>query len=847
MLAIQREPIGSTHSIGEFAMRRVILLSATACSLLSHVSISAAADASGAEGPQTRKGGSGLEEVIVTARKREESVLKVPVVATVLNAQVLDDAQIIDIQGITTKVPGLLVGSSVGTVGTQISLRGIGTSALDAGIDQSVSLNIDGQQFSQGVTFRSGIFDLAQAEVLRGPQALFFGKNSPGGVIALTTADPGGSAEVIARQSYEFESEENRTELILSGPVTDTLGLRLAGSWADSAGYFNNTATAVPGQGGKDPKYRDFGGSENYIVRGTALWQPSDRLRARLKINVTRDKSKSPPQLQNVSCPFSTGPSVLGFQFIGGPIPCVQDENYELVDMDPAFFGGLNQDGSPGLRNGGVPFDEIEQHFEVLDLSYDFANGVSLTSTSTYYDNETDVSFNGTSGGAAGPAIFADNHFTREDFTQELRVESDNPGAINWMLGGFYQEADMMNRIYIGGNAAIGLPRTLAAGSHDLDISSASMFGQLRWMTFEALEIAAGVRYTDEERSDDAVSYSLATRTFADAVLPTPEIASQNWSPELTITYTPTDSLTVFGAYKQGYKSGSYSITTPFNGTDNSFDDEKVDGGELGLKSRLFDRSMFLNIAAYYYKYTGLQVGVSQPAGASGVPVLRTLNAGDSETYGIDFDAAYQVAAVPGLSTNLGVNWNKAKFESLHGVPCYGGQTIAMGCDESFDAGWIGLAGPSPRFTAQDASGEPLGRAPEWQAVGGLDYEVNLGERVALAIGASVQYSSEYSVIIGDRDDYYQDSYTKYNGYIALKDPDNSWELSLIGNNIDDVLRAGYCGNSDFQNSTVFTAFAQQYGRATNPSGKIDDVGCVVDAGRQIFLKLTIRPMGWIR
>jgi iron complex outermembrane receptor protein len=629
--------------------------------------------------------------------------------------------------------------------------------------------------------------------------------------------------------------------------VSDTLGLRLAGSWSDSEGYFNNTATAVPGQGGKDPKYRNYGGTESYIVRGTALWQPNTAFRARLKVNVTRDEGKTPPSLQIVSCPSGTGPSVLGFQFIGGPIRCKQDENYEVVDMDPAYFGGFNQDGSPGLRNNGVQFDEIEQHFEVLDLSYDFASGLSLSSTSTYYDNVTDTSFNGVMAGAAGPTLFADNHFTREEFTQEFRLESDNADAINWMLGGFYQDAAMANRIFVGGNRATFLPATLTAGSHDLDISSWSMFGQLRWMMLDELELAAGVRYTDEERSDDAVSYNAATGTFADAVLPTPEIKSQNWSPEVTVTYTPTDTLTLFGAYKQGYKSGSYSITTPFNGTDNSFGDEEVKGGEFGLKSRLLDHHLSLNMAAYYYEYTGLQVGVSQPSGDSGVPVLRTLNAGDSETYGIDFDVAYQFQGAPGLSANLGGGWNKAEFVSLHGVPCYGGQTVALGCDESFNANYVSPAGPSPRFTAQDASGQPLVRAPEWQLVGGLDYEVDLGKRLTLALGASAQYSSEYLANIGDRADYYQDSHTKYNGYITLRSQNDAWELSLIGNNIGDVLRAGYCANSDFQNTTVFTNFAQQFGRPTNPSGKIDDVGCSVDPGRQIFLKLTIRPMGWMR
>ena len=190
------------------------------------------------------------EEIIVTARKRQESILKVPVVETVIDSDTLQQSQITDIQAVTTKVPGLFVGTSVLAIGSQISLRGVGTSALDAGIDQSVSLNIDGQQFSQGLTFKSGLFDLAQAEVLKGPQALFFGKNSPGGVIALTTADPKDYFEIIARGSYELVAREKRTELILSGPLSDTLGARLAGTWSDRDGYFKNTAVAIPGLGG---------------------------------------------------------------------------------------------------------------------------------------------------------------------------------------------------------------------------------------------------------------------------------------------------------------------------------------------------------------------------------------------------------------------------------------------------------------------------------------------------------------------------------------------------------------------------------------------------------------------
>ena len=89
-----------------------------------------------------------------------------------------------------------------------------------------------------------------------------------------------------------------------------------------------------------------------------------------------------------------------------------------------------------------------------------------------------------------------------------------------------------------------------------------------------------------------------------------------------------------------------------------------------------------------------------------------------------------------------------------------------------------------------------------------------------------------------------QRGFTKLNAYLTLKDADDRWELSLIGNNLNDVLRGGYCANTDLQNTTVFTRFAQVTGQATNPTGKIDDVACVVEPGRQIFIKLTLRPLG---
>jgi iron complex outermembrane recepter protein len=815
------------------------LLVTTACSLLFPAVPAFAQDAPPPDAPTVDS-----SDIIVTARRRQESILHVPVVETVLSGETIERAQITDLFGISSKVPGLRVSPSVSTVGNLISLRGIGTSALDAGVDQSISLNIDGQQFSQGLTFRSGMFDLAQAEVLKGPQALFFGKNSPAGVIALTTADPQDFVEVIGRVSYEFEAREPRAELILSGPVSDTLGLRLAGSWSDREGYFKNTAgaTAIPSLGGAVPKHSRSDGNENWIIRGTAVWQPTDRLRAKLKVNVTQDKSENPNGLQFYSCLSGPGPSVIGVPFIGGTHPCRLDDETEIADLVPAAF--------PGVTNNGTPYLTIKQHFGVLSLDYDIADDIMASSTTTYYKNKTDSMIHGTYAGAAA-SLWADNHFTRRDTTQEIRVESDyGDKPLNWMVGGYYQDAKMTNDIVIGWNQSLNaitgpliglvLPAILDQGTHDVRIESASLFGQLRWRPVETVEIAGGVRWTDEQRSNDP------TRFGFPVTIPKPKISSQNWSPELTITYTPTDDLTIFGALKQGYKSGSYQITTPNpQNEDRSFGDEKVQGGEIGIKSRLLDRSLSINAAFYHYDYEGLQVGVSQPAGPGGVPITLTKNAGKARTYGVDFDASYRPPSAEGLTLNLAVNWNKAKFLELNGVPCYGGQTIAMGCDQP-------PLNAQGNFTARDESGTPLERAPEWQVVGGFDSEIPLSDALDLLFGTNAEYSSSWQSPIGKRADFRQPSYTKLNAYVSLRGKNDDWEVSLIGNNLTDVIRCGYGTNSDFQNTTVLTALAQTTGAASNAgpftppgqSGHIDEAACIANPGRQVFIKLTLKPMG---
>lgn len=784
-------------------------------------------------------------DIIVTSRKRQESILKVPVVQSVLTSESIASAKIVDIGGVTRNVPGLVIGGNVLTVGAQVSLRGVGTSTLDAGVDQSVSLNIDGLQFSQGATYNVGLFDLAQIEVLKGPQALFFGKNSPGGVIAMRTADPGEQAEVIATQSYEFYARELRSELIVSGPVSDTLGLRLSGMYSDDDGYFLNKATPQPGTGALAPDDR-WGRTKQYILRGTAVWKPSSDFSARLKVNHAFQKTLGAGSPLGL-CPDGPGlpPSAEalnpGLQLIHPNDDCKVDRNVYIVDLDPAAF----QD----LRNGGEPFTRTRQSFGTLELVYRPASDISVTSTTGYFRTTVDGMINGVNSGYAGSTLIADNHFTRRDFTQELRIESDyRDRPLNWMIGAYYQDAQVANRVVVNGNSryvtgiaapffpVLPVPALFATfkGINDVDIKSISAFGQLRWQVVPQLEIAAGARYTDEKRRDDAFSLASMYAVPVPIAIANPQLKSSNISPELTVTYTPTDDLTIFGALKQGYKSGSFILTAPpAPGRDNSFGDEKVQGGEIGFKARTLDRALNLNGAFYYYKYSGLQVGANTIDPATGNTVIKTVNAASAKVYGVDFDLAYRPPSVDSLALRLAVNWNRGRFQKFNNATCDTGQTIGQGCNLT--------VGGSP---ARDLSGTRLPRAADWMINGGFDYDLAVGTGKTLSFGSSVQFSTKYTTTLGDRPDTFQRAFAKWNANVSYKADDGGWEVALIGNNLTNKYTTGNCTLFDAAGGNVLAISAP--GLAVSPIGN-PEAACIPDLGRQVFVKLTLRPLGLFR
>lgn len=770
---------------------------------------------------------SSVDEIIVTARKREESSLDVPVIVSAISQERLQRLQLTEIKDLAARIPGLGFTASFGSIGTQVYLRGVGTTSFNAGVDQSVSLNIDGMQMSQGLAFTSGMFDVASVEVLKGPQALFFGKNSPGGIIALRTADPTDELFASLRYGYEAEAINHRAEMVLAGPVSQTLGFRIAALYEDSRGFFKNLAIADPATGSRAPDTVRNPSSESLVIRGTALWEPTEDFTARLKVTHAKDDRLGGIARQYVSCPDGTDPPSpgIGVPFLGGGEDCKLDRVIRMAYMDPAAY--------PGIQRNGVDFQDITQNYGTLELNYNIHPKIRVTSATAYYKSKNRSSFNAVYTAFAGTPLVSQNRFRRRDFTQEVRIDTSFDSPLNVTIGGFYQDANVQDFSTQIGNIKYGFSGNLGIFENNMAVNTHSLFGQARWQVSPQIELAGGARWTDETR--ELRPFVLTTGIRQAASVEKSRIASSNISPEFTINYKPLENISLFAAYKRGFKSGSFNLnnlTTPNQRV--HFDDERVEGGEIGLKSRLLNRSLSLDIAGYVYKYSDLQVGQSSIPLVGGLPIVRTLNAAAAKVYGIDFDLRYQPPQIENLNLRVAGEWNRARFTKFVGAPCWGGQTIALGCDTVLNT-QTGL------YTGQDLSGTPLVRAPRWQVTGGFDYEMAVGGNTNFVLSNEYAYSSRYLSALGKgRRDFYQRGFVKVDVAASLKDADDRWEVSVIGKNIGNIIRGSTCSSYNAANAAFFGGQITG-GNGGGPAG-VDELGCSTEAGRQVWLRLTFRP-----
>jgi outer membrane receptor protein involved in Fe transport len=405
--------------------------------------------------------GSTLTEVIVTARKREESLQDVPVVVSALGKQQIEAFQIRSALDITTMVPSVLVQSAGNGFGA-VGIRGISTSTTQGAGEQAVNLVLDGVTISHGNALKAGLIDMAQIEVLKGPQALYFGKNASGGVVSMTTAGPTDEFFSQVRFAHEFNAQESTAEAILSGPITESLGYRLVGSYSTMEGWMENRAIA-PVRDRTGPDYRDLFG------RLTLEYRPSDAFDATMKASYLDHKGNGIGQTQGTVCkpgPVRTEPAD----------DCTANNHFVMADP-------------PGIP---APFDRYMFFVSSLEANLKLAENITLTSLTGYWRIKDSRSQSATPQDQ-GPLIVGTTPMQKVDnFSQELRVTTDFAGRLNGMAGVFFDKGKVAQTDRVTAHPLIGGARPvaspIAAPMHQVvDQKSFSVFAQA---TFKRLRIS---------------------------------------------------------------------------------------------------------------------------------------------------------------------------------------------------------------------------------------------------------------------------------------------------------------------------------------------------------------------
>lgn len=759
-------------------------------------------------------------DIIVTARRRDETSISVPVAITAIGGAELERRGINTVDALSRAVPTLITSEATSSPqGGIVAIRGL--SGVDANPfgDQAVSFNVDGVPVARSSVRRLGQMDVGQIEVLKGPQALFFGKNSPAGIIVIRSADPTPDFSGSLSAGYEFNADQFRTEGYVSVPLGDTLGFRLAGFYDTMKGYVDNIVPAS-GAGVYAPFDRRGPNGDEFGVRGTLKWDPSDRFDLRLKVSYGKmDGSGSTDNLQHVSCPLPVP------QTSFAPENCIADGVTTSTDNIGPNFGQFD----PRFGNGET-YLKSSQWLAGLEMNYHLNDELTLSSITGYYKarNSYVGNFLGNfteTGVAPRTFLVAYAGLDIEEFSQELRLTTDFAGPVNFMFGGFLQKSEADVDAVVSFNA--DNPQFRSDYYYRQKGSAHSIFGQAQVDLSETLELAVGARYSYErKRLPNFTTATGANRTQVEVDIPR-SVSFNNLSPEATLTWRPTRSLTIYGAYKEGFLSGGFNATAPIVGginpangryvsaTDPRYDQQIIRGFEAGVKASLFDGSLRANLTLYDYDTTGLQVAVL-------IDTQQELrNAGEARTRGVEFDFNWRTP-VDGLAINGAVAYLDGEYRDYQ-APCYRGLPAPQ-CVVQIN-----------RFTGRpgllhDLSGTELVRSPDIMANIGFDYVSPEISGFKLGLGANLNHSDSFFTDVVSAPGGRQKSYQLVDATARVMDADERWELALIGRNLT--------------NEYYFSRSADNPFTGSAPGGAgtlLGDTVAVPSRGREIMLKATVR------
>ena len=837
-------------------LRTSLLASATlAAILVPHVVSAQAPPQAADEASQTGNA------IIVTARKQNETLQEVPVTVSVVDKKTIDDYHVNHVQDVAAQVPTLNVQVGGSGSGGSIALRGIGSSAISASFDSAVAFDFDGIQISTMRLLQSGFFDVAQIEVLKGPQSLYFGKSASAGVLSLKSAEPTKRWEASAKGSYDFEEKGKVFGGYVSGPVSDTLGVRLAGQYTKIDRYqrLQDGTPAV-----NNPR-----GLKNYVGRATINWHPQSRFTANLKVQYTHDENNGAITQSDIFCGANGRADEIyllqgAVAFPAGYNCTTGDGRAFLTDTTPALAKSVPLP-SRAVGYNGVPFGKSDLYFGRLRMDLNLTDEVRLTSLSGYVNLDAidvdNYSYGGIGpafsplGNAIGrplaafaPALAATNGpgipggvgtsdpvNKLEQFSQEVRLASNFDGPVNFTVGGFFENRKFtFDTSQQAVNISLIAPDPVTGYTFDYKkihitkTEAASVFGSMTFTPTDQLEISGGLRYTHERKVNTIripyVHSFLSAGVFVKSGFFSGPInfSDNNVSPEATIKYKIAPNFNVFASFKTGFKSGGidnsalpsnsllgFASTDPAviaaTGNGLKYKSEKSRGGEIGFKSELAGRTLTLNGTAYYYVFKDLQV---QTFNATTIQFV-TQNAGEVTTKGADLAMRWRTP-FEGLNLTANASYLDGKYTK-----------------DFFNPGPDGISG-----TADDVNlnGRAVGRAPKFSGNVAFDYTAPVGDALSFQIGGNATFSSKYFTNNASPTDYVQKAWTTFDGRISFGARDDRWRIALVGVNLTNKIYANTSGGRPF------LAPANPFGV---PVG--DDIILNENRPRQLFVEASVK------
>jgi iron complex outermembrane receptor protein len=701
-----------------------------------------------------------LEEVVVTAQKRVESLQAVPISVNVISGDLIRDSGMQNMEDLAVLVPNLNISDTPGW--NTVLIRGLGSGGGTASFEQSVGMYIDGIYAARAPQFQTPFLDIERVEVLRGPQGVLFGKNSIAGAISVITAKPTEEFEAAVTSGYELKYGGYEFEGLVSGALTDELDGRLVARTAEGGPYLENQTAN-----------EDVPQSDTGVVRGILGWDPTETTHLMLKVeqsDYTENGSNFQISDRDYSAPLPPFPrSVVTVLVLDGME--VGGEDFELNnDSFQNEIERLKQDATNYTWQASQAMGE----FETMYLG-----GFSEYTRKQYQDADFSV-----------VDFLVLN--TKEEYQQishELRITSPSGEELTYMAGLYYLDRELKrpyNRLDV--NAPV--IRSSLSQMYKEDSDTWSAFTQATWNFSAAWRATLGVRYSGEEKkassSQSINEYGSDSQPLQDPLaLDTLESvfnsvnfeiqdsrSENNVDPTFNLQWDVTDSAMAYFSWANASKGGGFNESDR-SGQNFEFDPESAENYELGLKSDLLDGAARINLAVFNTDFDDLQV--SSFTGTS----FRTGNAASATSRGVELESMLL------LNENWMLGANGAYLDATYNEyigPC------------SADENEWGAECVATDGVSQDLSGEHLALAPEWSTTLFAEFTRPLTGRLVFRARADAVYQDDIKFEPTPDSYLMEQANWKYNVLVAVEAADETWTVAIAGFNLSDERTSNFGG-----------------------------------------------------